>query len=350
MRNLGKVLFIFFMLALLHSVLFRTVFLKWNSGLALLLSACFLGGFFSEKKFANKFTSALYRAGSIWFHLLLLALTISVPLRIIQVVFSLPDLTRLMVGAWLVLVLASLYYMFSWNVRDIEISSSKINKPVTIVQVSDIHAYGVNAKRWVSNVLKRAEKLSPDVIVFTGDIIDGPSIPPQDALAVTSKIPLLYILGNHEMYFMGMHDVFQGANLAQDRADKGDLRLLRNEKIAMKGIEFIAFDDTSDKTFLRDHLKPFVNTKKFSVLLFHEPIGVQDAAEYGVDLMLSGHTHAGQAFPSSVLVRMLYGKFMYGLHKVNDMWMYTTSGAGTHHWMFRLGRRNEVVRIKLIPQ
>jgi predicted MPP superfamily phosphohydrolase len=73
-----------------------------------------------------------------------------------------------------------------------------------------------------------------------------------------------------------------------------------------------------------------------------------DVAENaGISLQVSGHTHAGQFLPFSLLVRMIYGRFGYGLHRHGSLHVVTSSGAGTGGPPFRIGTRSEIVMLRL---
>ena len=109
--------------------------------------------------------------------------------------------------------------------------------------------------------------------------------------------------------------------------------------------------------------------EKPSILLYHTPTDVHQsfgdrntqqiqsyfnpetrfsfAAEAGVDLQLSGHTHRGQMFPFGMLTRVLWNGFDRGLHKIGGLTLYVTSGTGTWGPPVRTGSRCEVVAITL---
>jgi predicted MPP superfamily phosphohydrolase len=83
-----------------------------------------------------------------------------------------------------------------------------------------------------------------------------------------------------------------------------------------------------------------------SILLVHNPNRLPVAAEAGISLQLSGHTHLGQFHPFTAIVRRMYGKFAHGLHAFGDLLVYTSSGAGTWGPPMRLGSNPEIVLIQ----
>jgi len=85
------------------------------------------------------------------------------------------------------------------------------------------------------------------------------------------------------------------------------------------------------------------------ILLYHRPHGFDEAADKGVDLQLSGHTHAGQIPPMDLLVWLIY-KYPCGLYKRGDSYIYTTSGTGLWGPPMRFLSRNEIVCFNLVRE
>jgi predicted MPP superfamily phosphohydrolase len=83
-----------------------------------------------------------------------------------------------------------------------------------------------------------------------------------------------------------------------------------------------------------------------SILLVHNPNRLPVAAEAGISLQLSGHTHRGQFFPFTEVVSRIYGKYAYGLNRFEDLQVYTSCGVGTWGPPMRLGSNPEIVLIQ----
>ncbi len=82
------------------------------------------------------------------------------------------------------------------------------------------------------------------------------------------------------------------------------------------------------------------------ILLDHQPVDYAKAEKYGVDLMLSGHTHKGQLWPFSYLTNAIYVNH-FGLKHIGKSWFYTSSGFGTWGPPVRVGNRPELVVFKI---
>ena len=85
------------------------------------------------------------------------------------------------------------------------------------------------------------------------------------------------------------------------------------------------------------------------LLLAHQPRSAVAAAEAGFDLQLSGHTHGGQFYPWNLLVR-LQQPFTVGLHKRQELWVYTSRGTGYWGPPKRFGAPSEITRLRLVPE
>jgi predicted MPP superfamily phosphohydrolase len=133
------------------------------------------------------------------------------------------------------------------------------------------------------------------------------------------------------------------------------MKVLRQAHVVVGGSLVVAGVD--DPTFLggRDKLPEAMATSLNGrpvglpvVLLSHQPLALQAAADLGVGLMLSGHTHGGQIPPFQLLNRIAY-RYISGLHRIGDMFLYVSRGAGYWGPPVRLFADPEVVLIRLGP-
>jgi uncharacterized protein len=83
------------------------------------------------------------------------------------------------------------------------------------------------------------------------------------------------------------------------------------------------------------------------VLLAHQPRSAEAAADAGFDLQLSGHTHGGQFFPWNLFVP-LQQPFTAGLHKLRQLWVYTSRGTGYWGPPKRFGAPSEITQLRLV--
>lgn len=196
-----------------------------------------------------------------------------------------------------------------------------------IVQLSDLHVGPLIHKPFVERVAKMVNALSPDMVALTGDFADGRVAILKNDLTPLNDItaPKYFIMGNHEYYWMPQEWIklyrSMGINVLLNQHD-----VIRrgNSQIVVAGIE--------DYSQGRDLANPEIALKgapkdATTILLAHQPSDYARAAALGVDLQLSGHTHGGQFFPWSMVVRFFH-RYFTGLNQHENMWIYINRGTG----------------------
>jgi uncharacterized protein len=222
-----------------------------------------------------------------------------------------------------------------------------------IVQLSDLHSgRHVTAQR-LRGIARRAGRLSPDLLVVTGDIVhNSPAFARQAAEAIaTVKAPF----GTYAI--LGNHDFWAGADAVEGALEKEGIQVLRNRGIPLRrdGDELwlCGVDDPWSGRFdlaaaLRDRPEGAA-----TVLLSHQPNTWPLAQRAGVQLQLSGHTHGGQVamlwLHRSLSLARFITPFVAGLYRVGTSFLYVNRGAGTVMPMIRIGARPEVTELVLVP-
>jgi len=221
----------------------------------------------------------------------------------------------------------------------------------SIVQLSDVHLEAYKSKKYLAHIIDRVNQLKPDLIVITGDLIDGnvceDEVFCENLKRFNSTYGTLAITGNHEFY--------SGLDNFLELAGHANIKVLRSETTTIADqLQFIGLDDDTARQFglkspkLEELIKK-IDPNKPLILLYHRPQGFDKAAKLGVDLQLSGHTHAGQIPPMDLLVQFYY-KYPYGLYEKDGAYIYTSSGTGTWGPEMRFLSKNEIVYITLISK
>ena len=219
----------------------------------------------------------------------------------------------------------------------------------TIVQLTDVHIGWTLGERFASTVVEKVNALEPDLIVLTGDIVDGHvhelarQVEPLRELR--AKDGVYAVTGNHEYYW----------NADAWLAHLGSLgiRFLRNERVAIRGaFELAGVDDISSRAMAAGHGEDIPRAlagrdpSRPVVLLAHHPNAVERAAPEGADLQLSGHTHGGQLLPLGWLAR-LFEPQVAGLGRFGATWLYVSEGTGFWGPPLRIGTSCEIAAIRL---
>lgn len=222
-----------------------------------------------------------------------------------------------------------------------------------VAQLSDLHVGDTQDGAWLRAVVDRTNAMTPDIIVITGDLVDGSveTLRGDVASLADLRAPLgvYFITGNHEYY--------SGADAWCAHVASLGLRVLRNERVELRRggavIDLVGVDDyhsarfPGGKTDLAAALAGR-DEARAALLLAHQPVEVFNAAAHGIDLQLSGHTHGGQIWPFGLLVK-LQQPYVAGLHRHagGDTQIYVSRGTGCWGPAMRLNASAEITLLTL---
>lgn len=234
---------------------------------------------------------------------------------------------------------------------DINISKSAGNyKDLHIVMVSDIHLGTIISNSRLEKLINSTNKLNPDIILLPGDVIDEDIAPfvKQNMKDTFSKLhPKLgcyAILGNHE--YAGKHQ-----DEIIKKLTEANVNILKDKSVKIDNSFYIVGrDDISGEKFnnkKREQLSKLMRNFDTSlpvILMDHQPKDFKEAVSQRVDLQLSGHTHAGQIFPGSLITKASFEDY-WGYMKKGNLQVIVSSGYGTWGPPIRTGNYPEIVDI-----
>jgi predicted MPP superfamily phosphohydrolase len=191
-----------------------------------------------------------------------------------------------------------------YQVRYVEIPVPNLSsglEGIKIVQISDIHLSGYMPRNQVRRAVDMANDLDANIALVTGDFITGAGDPIADCIQEVSRLraPLGVwgCNGNHEIYA-------RAEDLAQYLFAQAGMKLLRsdNAQINFRGGSFnlIGVDYQRERTPGGRRIQMLPDVDKLvrrdmpNILMSHNPNSFNRAAELGIELTLSGHTHGGQ--------------------------------------------------------
>lgn len=251
-----------------------------------------------------------------------------------------------------VLLVASIYSVFAAEkmprVVHYEFSDKRIQQPLKVLVVSDLHITKMVSVEKVKNWVKYFNDLQPDVILLPGDIADDKyeDIKPQINSLKKLKAPrgIFYTIGNHEVY----HNAFKWESVF---AGLG-WQVLHNSGagIEQSGVYVAGVPDIGGFAVNIAQSVGEASDSEYRILLAHEPITALKIKDTKVDLLVAGHTHGGQIFPFNWLVKMGNAGFVCGEYQVRDTRMLISCGAGYWGPPMRLFAPSDVLLIELKPE
>lgn len=235
-------------------------------------------------------------------------------------------------------------------VQNIEVKNPKIGQYTRVVQISDIHFSRVIDERFAERIVPMINGLKPDIVLFTGDYMDKGIADPLKIAEIMNKIeaPMgkYAISGNHEFY-TGYFDCIEF--IEKNGFEFMDGRVVEaGRNIAIGGVMDRGAEE-ADVFYHEDEkvLRQFRN-ENFNIYLKHRP-ELEDGDETHFDLMLSGHTHGGQIFPFSLLVKIV-NRYIAGMYDLgNGAKLYVSRGTGSWGPPVRFGATPEITLIELRP-
>ncbi len=241
------------------------------------------------------------------------------------------------------------------SIKHVDISFKDLHpdlEKLKIVQITDFHVSSTLKGGWVSEVVDIVNSLSPDIIFFTGDLVDGSVARLRHDVA-----PLSDLSATYGCYFVtGNHEYYSGPNRWIKELTKLGFTVLMNEhKVITHGSGKMVVGGVPDYSagyYLNGHRS---NPKKamddapdadLKILLAHQPKSIFKAAKAGFDLVIAGHTHGGQYFPWHYVVS-LDQPYVSGLHTFKNTQIYVSRGTGYWGPPMRIAAPPEITLINL---
>ncbi len=222
-----------------------------------------------------------------------------------------------------------------------------------IVHLSDLHFKSLN--RVTASLVARIPDLNPDLIFFTGDLVDAKTENFIDLIVLLQTLrrtaPVICVPGNHE-YWSDLHPEI-GKEL-----EKINVAYLCNEAISFgtgeNEILILGLDDPASGRFHESmlYLNESANQQIFTILMAHRPEFFLDYCLPGIGLVCSGHAHGGQfRFPGiGGLIapdQGLFPPYTEGPYYHNDSVMVVSRGLGNSIIPFRFLNPPEIILIEI---
>lgn len=247
---------------------------------------------------------------------------------------------------FIVLVIIGNYNFNHPAVTELTLKSdtSDRGKSIKIVMASDIHMSSYIGTNDITRMVNMINSQNPDIVLFAGDLADRNYEPlyklnlGDELSKIKTKYGVYAIPGNHEFYGGHKNDIIRylsskGVNFLVDSVVE-----INNE------LYIIGRDDKTNRhRATLDALLLQAPKQMPKILLDHQPYNLHES-QNKVDLQLSGHTHKGQFWPATSIVKSMY-ELAYGYLKKGTTHYYVSSGLGIWGPKIRLGSKSELVVI-----
>ena len=236
-----------------------------------------------------------------------------------------------------------------------------------VVLLADLHLGYNYGKREISRVVEKVNEQKADLILLAGDIFDNeyeavqqPDMIAQELAQMKSTYGTYGVFGNHDV----TERLLGGFSVPSDKNDLRDSRFeefAKKAKITILDDEVVSIDDAFYLVGRMDASKPGDGTKnrmspeeildgldktKPILVMEHQPKQLQELADAGADMQLSGHTHDGQIFPGNLLIDLFWENASGYLQK-DQLHSVVTSGVGVWGPAMRVGTDSEICPITI---
>lgn len=269
-----------------------------------------------------------------------------------------------------VLGLSSGGYLYANRIEPslLDIQEHKIKHPlipnsfagIKIIQFSDTHlGFQYNLNQF-NKLVEKINSLQPDIILFTGDLMDEPN----QYTEINKLIPILKklyaplgkycIFGNHDHGGYGSEiyrNIMETTNFTVLLNDSAQVKLKDGSKIYLLGIDDAMLGNPNLPLTLKN-----VPTNSFKILLSHAPDLAETAAQYPIHWQLSGHSHGGQIkipFFGALVTppfAQIYPEGLYSIGENNPLSLYVNRGIGTTRLPFRFMSKPELTVFTLVSE
>ena len=222
---------------------------------------------------------------------------------------------------------------------------------LTVAVLADLHVDGITRADRIRKIVERTNALNPDIVIIAGDFVDGTVPVHGDDLRPLADLKARYgvfgVPGNHE-YYSGYEEWMEFLPTL-------GIRMLHNEHVQTGGGAVVLAGVTDPVAGIMGKEVPDIRKalagapeKGVRILAAHQPRLAPEAAEHGVDLQVSGHTHGGMIAGIDRLVARFNEGFVSGLYTVGGMKLYVSNGAGIWNgFPIHIGVPSEIVLIRL---
>ncbi|MDL2234581.1 metallophosphoesterase [Christensenellaceae bacterium OttesenSCG-928-L17] len=235
----------------------------------------------------------------------------------------------------------------------VEIASPSLQAaPLTIALITDMHIGDIVFEEEIAKIVEETNALQPDMVLLGGDIFVETTTHAQLEAAFSgfakfqAKLGVYYVPGNHEYY---ASDTVFSVEEITPRLEAAGITVMRDDvKRVDDRFYLVGREDGFVPRAPLAELMEGLDEQYPVIVLTHKPDDLEEAARLGVDLQLSGHTHAGQIFPTGQFAVLLgLNAFNHGMLQHGDYSLIVSAGTGAWGFPVRVGSACEIVLVSI---
>ncbi len=237
------------------------------------------------------------------------------------------------------------------------------NDEYKVALVADIHYGATSSEKTLISMCKAVNEENVDFVLLLGDIVDENSSyeDMEEVFSYLSKLNSKYgtyfIYGNHDRQMLNKPSsrAFSQEEL-ESTIIKNGITILKDDFITINDDIILVGRDDPETDVERKNIAELmknVSTDKYVLMMNHRPQECEESEQYGVDLLVSGHTHNGQVWPLNLILKyFVRNNLMYGLREsdCSDFKVIVTSGIGGWALPIRNSSPAECVFINIVGQ
>lgn len=244
--------------------------------------------------------------------------------------------------------------------KEYDVQTIKAIDDYKVALLTDIHYDTIQNPKRLQEKIQEINAEQPDIVLLGGDIVeeDTSKEKMEEVFAMLGRMNnrygIYYVYGNHDRQPYTTEKTFTKEQLAET-IEKNGIQILQdryvtiNDDIILAGREDAAWDESANRATSKEifsDLSAAERKDKFMLMLDHQPVGVEENGAEGVDLQLSGHTHAGQIWPVGIVME-LAGNLNYGMYHRGTCRAIVSSGVAGWQYYIRTGGQCEYVIVNL---
>ena len=235
------------------------------------------------------------------------------------------------------------------DVKEIKVVNEKLPasfKGLKVIHFSDVHYGRTVNKKYLDKIIEKINLTNPDLVLFTGDLIDKDTDITDELITelskLLSKIEAKYgkysIKGNHDYSYESFEEIMEESNFKVLENNYDLIYSHANEYIYLGGLSSSIKTEINYESTL-ELFKENANNNIYSIILSHEPDNIDELLENkNIDLVLSGHSHGGQVrLPYIGGLMKIKGaeKYINEHYNINGTELYVSYGIGTSTYSIR---------------